>query len=152
MTIDKSGKFWKGTDAADLDEFVPAFAAGGYAVERMVHSRCAECGGTTFALRADDEEGYADRRCAACNRVVHMLDSAEYVDDAHPEECACPCGGEEFCRGLAMVDVANAEGSRMGREVKWVSIGARCARDGRLGVCADWKIDYGPTDHLFRGA
>jgi hypothetical protein len=39
MTIDKSEKFWKGTDAADLDEFVPAFAAGGYAVERMVHSR-----------------------------------------------------------------------------------------------------------------
>jgi hypothetical protein len=154
MTIDKSGKFWKGTDAADLDEFVPAFAAGGYAVERMVHSRCADCGGTTFALRMDDEEWYADRRCVACSRVVHMLDRAEYVDDAHPEECACPCGGEEFelAVGFGMVDVANAEGSRVGREVKWVGIGARSACDGTLGVFADWKIDYGPTDHLFRGA
>jgi hypothetical protein len=154
MTIDKSGKFWKGTDAADLDEFVPAFAAGGYAVERMVHGRCAECGGTTFALRVDDEGGYADRRCVACSRVVYMLDSVEYIDDANPEECACPCGGEEFelAVGFAMVDVANAEGSRVGREVKWVSIGGRCARDGTLGVFADWKIDYGPTDHLFRGA
>jgi hypothetical protein len=154
VTIDKSGKFWKGTEAADLDEFVPAFAAGGYAVERMVHSRCAECGGTTFALRVDDEEGYSDRRCIAGGHLFQMLDSAEYIDDASPEECACPCGGEEFelAVGYAMTDVANEDGSPAGREVKWVSIGARCVRDGTLGVYADWKIDYGPTDHLFDGA
>ena len=154
MTIDKSGKFWKGTDAADLDEFVPAFAAGGYAIERVVHSRCADCDGRTFALRVDDEEGYSDRRCAACGRVFHMLDSAEYIDDASPEECACPCGGEKFelAVGYAMTDVANADGSAAGREVKWVSIGARCVQDGTLGVYASWKIDYGPTDHLFSGA
>jgi hypothetical protein len=154
MTIDKSGKFWKGTGAADIDEFVAAFTADGYPVERMVHSRCADCSGTTFALRVDDEEGYADRRCISCGRVFHMLDSAEYIDDASPEECACPCGGEEFelAVGYAMVDVVNQDGSPAGREVKWVNVGARCVRDGTLGVYADWKIDYGPTDHLFNGA
>jgi hypothetical protein len=154
VPIDKSGEFWKGTKAADLDEFVPAFAAGGYPVERMAHSRCSDCGGTTFALRVDDEEGYADRRCVACGHVVHMLDSAEYIDDANPEQCACPCGGEEFelAVGFAMADVADIDGSPAGREVKWVSIGARCLRDGTLGVYADWKIDYGPTDHLFANA
>lgn len=83
-----------------------------------------------------------------------MLDSADYLDDANPEECACPCGGEEFelAVGFAMVDVSMGDSSVVGREVKWVSIGARCVRDGTLGVYADWKIDYGPTDHLFSGA
>lgn len=154
MTIDKSGTFWKGTSAADLDEFVPAFAAGGYAIERVVYSRCAECKGATFALRVDDTEGFADRRCIACGHVTAMLDNAEYVDDASPEACACPCGGEEFelAVGFAMVDVESADGSSVGREVRWVSIGARCVRDGTLGVYADWKIDYGPTDHLFDNA
>lgn len=51
-----------------------------------------------------------------------------------------------------MTDVANEDGSPAGREVKWVNIGARCVRDGTLGVYADWKIDYGPTDLLFDGA
>lgn len=83
-----------------------------------------------------------------------MLDSADYADDASPEECACPCGGEEFelAVGFAMAEVADAEGSPIGREVNWVSIGARCVRDGTLGVYADWRIGYAPTDHLFNGA
>jgi hypothetical protein len=145
VTIDKSGEFWKGTDAADIDEFVRAFTADGYPVARMVHSRCEDCSGTTFALRVDDVEGYADRRCISCGRVFHMLDSAEYIDDASPEECACPCGGEEF-------ELAVGYALRDGGDVRWVSVGARCIRDGTLGVYADWKIDYGPTDHLFSGA
>ena len=40
MSIDKSGQLWKGADAGDLDEFLPAFAGGGYVVDRVVHSRC----------------------------------------------------------------------------------------------------------------
>jgi hypothetical protein len=111
----------------------------------MVHSRCADCSGSTFALRVDDIEGYADRRCTTCGQVFQMLDSAEYVDDASPEDVACPCGGEEF-------ELAVGYALRKGAGVRWVSIGARCVRDGTLGVYADWKIDYGPTDHLFNGA
>ncbi len=145
MTIDTSGKFWKGTEAADIDEFVRALTADGYPVERMVHSRCSDCSGTTFALRVDDVEGYADRRCITCGDVFHMLDSAEYIDDASPEEVACPCGGEEF-------ELAVGYALRQGGDVRWVNVGARCVRDGTLGVYADWKIDYGPTDHLFNGA
>ncbi len=154
MSIDKSGQLWKGTVAGDLDEFLPAFAAGGYAVERVIHSACGECGGTVFALRVDDEQGYADRRCLRCSHSFLMLDSEDSAEDAEPGECACPCGGEAFelAVGYAMVDVASVDGSPAGREVKWVSVGARCVQDGALGVYTDWKIDYGPTNQLFGGA
>jgi hypothetical protein len=152
---------WKGTEASDIHEFLTAFSAGGYPVERVVASRCENCQGSTFALRVDDEAGYADRRCLTCNAMALMLDSVDSAEDAIPEECACPCGGEEFelAVGFAMVDVETArstaphEGSGVvTREVKWVSVGARCLRDGALGVYTDWKIDYAPTAYLFERA
>jgi hypothetical protein len=137
MTIDKSGKFWKGQTRPTSTSWSPPSVPADTPSSGWFTADVQDCGGTTFALRVDDEEGYADRRCVACRRVVHMLDRAEYVDDAHPEECACPCGGEEFelAVGFGMVDVANAEGSRVGREVKWVGIGARCGRRHAWGVC-----------------
>jgi hypothetical protein len=141
-----------------MDEFLAAYSAGGYSVERTSHSRCANCQGATFALRVDDEAGYADRRCVTCSAVALILDSEDAVDDASPEECACPCGGEvfELAVGYAMVDVAPASTElatgETTREIKWVSVGARCIRDGGLGVYTDWKIDYGPTAQLFNRA
>ncbi|MFR9780329.1 hypothetical protein ACL02O_30285 [Micromonospora sp. MS34] len=71
--------------------------------------------------------------------------SADYWQDADPDECVCPCGGEAF-------QVAVGFALRADGEVRWVSIGMRCTRDGVLGVYADWKIDYSPTDHLLIGA
>ena len=38
MTIDRSGPWWKGTDASDLDAFLVDFTADGYAAERVVHA------------------------------------------------------------------------------------------------------------------
>ncbi len=142
MTIDKTGTYWRGTEAADLDEYIAAFEAGGHPVARAVHSRCAECGGTAFGLWVDDTEGYADRRCIACGRVTRLLDSDDVGDDAEPEECACPCGREAF-------ELAVGYALRDDGDIRWVSVGARCTADGTLGVYADWKIDYSPTDHLF---
>jgi hypothetical protein len=84
-----------------------------------------------------------------------MLDSEDTVDDASPEACACPCGCEAFelAVGYAMVDVVPASGEfgdeRDNPRGQMVSVGARCVRDGGLGVYADWKIDYGPTARLF---
>jgi len=148
---------WKGTDATDIEEFLAAFSAGGYRVAHVAPSRCQTCQGSTFALRVDDDAGYADRRCLTCNAVALMLDSEDSVEDAIPEECACPCGGEEFelAVGFAMVDVEVASSTAphdgsgvVTREVKWVSVGARCLSDGVLGVYTDWKIDYAPTAYL----
>lgn len=32
--------------------------------------------------------------------------------------------------------------------VRWVTVGLRCQKDSAVGVYADWKIDYGPTNRL----
>jgi hypothetical protein len=71
-----------------------------------------------------------------------MLDSADTAEVAVPEECACPCGGETF-------QVAVGFALRDDGDVRWVSVGLRCTTDGTLGVYADWKIDYSPTNALF---
>ncbi|MBN2193608.1 MAG: hypothetical protein JW751_12395 [Polyangiaceae bacterium] len=33
--------------------------------------------------------------------------------------------------------------------IKWVTVGTRCVACGILGVPAEWKIDYEPSDHLY---
>jgi hypothetical protein len=142
MTIDKSGKWWRGTTAEDLDAFLSDYTtSASYAANRFEHPRCT-CGEDRFALEVDDEQGCARRTCAACGEQHFMLDSDEYSSDASLEECACPCGGETF--QLAVAFSHRAEGS-----IKWVTIGARCTACGVLGAYTDWKIDYEPAGHLY---
>jgi hypothetical protein len=118
------------------------YRGGGYAVERVVHASCSGCGGSTFDLVVDDEQGYAQRTCASCAAQFAMLDSADTHEEADPGDAACPCGNETF--ELAVGFAVRADG-----DVRWVSIGTRCVRDGIMGVYTDWKIDYSPTAHLF---
>ena len=141
MVIDTGGPWWRGTEAADLDEYLREFSADGYPVGSVVHASCAHCGSDRFALLADDEAGCGGRRCASCGDLHWMLDSAEYLEEAELEEAQCPCGGELFepAVGFALRDTG---------EVRWVYVALRCVADGVLGVYADWKIDYSPTDHL----
>ncbi len=141
MAIDSSGQWWRGTEAADLDAYLREFSAGGYPVGSVVHASCAHCGSDRFTLMVDDEAGCAGRRCASCHDLHWMLDSAEYLEEAELEEAQCPCGGElfELAVGFALRDTG---------EVRWVYVALRCVADGVLGVYADWKIDYSPTDHL----
>ncbi|MCA1272399.1 hypothetical protein ACIPQH_16810 [Streptomyces rubiginosohelvolus] len=73
-------------------------------------------------------------------------DSEEYSneeswEDDEPGAAGCPCGSEEF-------EAAVAFSLGDGGSVRWVTVGLRCIKDGFCGAYADWKIDYGPTDHL----
>lgn len=81
------------------------------------------------------------RGCDACGATAFIADSKEYWEDAEPGEAACPCGSERFETGVAF-------SIRDDGEVCWVTVGARCMSCGVLGVYADWKIDYSPSDHL----
>ncbi len=141
MTIDKSGEWGTGTSHVDLAEYLREYEAGGYSVAESLEVTCADCGGSTFRLHADGEEGFVERTCASCGSAHLMLDSADYQEDAEPEAVVCPCGYDlyEVAVGLAL----RPEG-----DIKWVSVGIRCTRDGVLASCADWKIDYSPTEHL----
>jgi hypothetical protein len=102
---------------------------------------CGDCAGRVFSLRFDDVEGGAERECSGCGAQAFIADSAEYWEEADPCVLECPCGSEEF--EVAVAFTLSADGS-----VRWVTVGARCPEDGAPGVCADWKINYIPTDHL----
>ncbi|MFJ3576056.1 hypothetical protein [Streptomyces rubiginosohelvolus] len=67
--------------------------------------------------------------------------SKEYWEDDEPGAAGCFCGSEEF-------EAAVAFSLGDGGSIRWVTVGLRCIKDGFCGVYADWKIDYGPTDHL----
>ncbi|WP_433144481.1 hypothetical protein ACQPZ8_00165 [Actinomadura nitritigenes] len=141
MAIDTSGEWWRGESPADLAEYLEELGAGGYQVGRVVEAACAGCGGQTFRLRADCEEGAVKRSCIGCGQGVLMLDSEEHWSDVAPEAVVCSCGADVF-------DVAVGFSLRPDDSVRWVSVGVRCVADGVLGCCADWKIDYEPSRHL----
>ncbi|MEV5479206.1 hypothetical protein AB0L66_43910 [Streptomyces sp. NPDC052207] len=108
---------------------------------KIVASVCGGCGGRVFFVLVDDVEGGAERVCGGCGGRVFIADSEEFWEDADPGEACCPCGSEEF--EIAVAFSLADDGS-----VRWVTVGLRCRKDGAVGVYADWKIDYAPTDHL----
>ncbi|MFI6440260.1 hypothetical protein [Streptomyces sp. NPDC050759] len=108
---------------------------------RIVPSVCGGCGGRAFFVLVDDVEGGAERVCAGCGGRAFIADSEEFWEDADPGAAVCPCGNEEFETAVAF-SLADDE------SVRWVTVALRCQKDGAVGVYADWKIDYGPTDHL----
>ncbi len=143
VAIDTSGKWWKGTEFADLAEYVRLYTAEGYVATDIRQSTCANCGGTVFRLYGDTEEGAARRVCISCKQKAFICDSEEFWEDADPQQCVCPCKGKEF-------EVAVGFSFRETGDVKWVTVGQRCIRCGTLGSFVDWKIDYSPTDHLLK--
>lgn len=139
--IDKSGQWWKGDGSDDLKEFLVAFCAQNYGADDIRLSKCQSCDGTRFGLIVDDEEGCARRVCRSCGFAAFIADSAEYWDDASPGEAVCPCAGEDF-------EIAVGFSLTESGEVRWITVGARCAECGVLGGYVDWKVDYEPSRHL----
>lgn len=143
MAIDTSGKWWTGTDAADIDQYLDEYTeSGSYPVERVEHARCTQCGGDAFRLRVDRREGCVERTCADCADKHLMLDSAESLGDAKLRPIKCRCGKAHFNTAIGFAH-------RDSGDVRWVYVGIRCTNDGTLGSCAEWGISYTPTSHLY---
>ncbi len=140
--IDRSGEWWRGEDFANLEEYLREYSAREYPVTRIVQSRCQKCDGAVFGLLIDPDEGVAKRICMRCAAIAFIGDSEENRDDAEPSVATCPCDASEFETGVGFA-------LRDGGDVRWVYVACRCVACGVLGVYADWKIDYSPTDHLF---
>ena len=103
-----------------------------YLATKFASARC-KCGGRTFRVAIDDTEGAAVRTCARCKREHAMGDSADYLEGADLEECACPCGNETFA---IMIGVSLYEGSK---DVRWLYVGLRCSKCKLAAVYGDWK-------------
>jgi hypothetical protein len=145
VVIDKSGRWWKGTEFADVAEYLRTATAEGHPADEIVQSVC-RCGHTLFRLEGDRDEGCARRICAACGVQAYIADSDEYWDDAEPVTLVCVS-----CRGR-IFEVGVAFSKRADGDIRWITVGERCVRCGVLGSFVDWKIDYGPTDHLLMRA
>ena len=142
MSIDTSGEYWVGTEATDIAELLYAVTSENYRADRIAVVRCA-CGGDRFTLEADTDEGCAQRMCVGCKSKHLICDSGDHWDEVDPGVIECPaCAGDVF-------EMAVAFSHRDDGDVRWITIGARCVGCGVLGAPVDWKIDYGPTGHLY---
>jgi hypothetical protein len=144
MTIDTSGKWWKGTEFADIDEYLRGFTADGYPAHEIVQSICG-CGHTVFRLEGDRDAGCACRTCVGCKTVSFIGDSGMYWDEADITKFSCRCRARQFEMGVAFSRHEDGE-------VRWITVGVRCVKCGVLGSPVDWKIDYSPTGHLLSQA
>lgn len=141
MTIDTTGKWWKGTEFADIETYLRELQPGGYPVHKIIQARCA-CGGTTFTLHVDQDEELAQTRCTACGKLAFVSDSEEHWSGASPRPMKCPSRHTNFEVGLGLC-VRDGDN---GPWVRWMSLGTRCARCGTLASPLDWKSDLDLAD------
>src|SRR6267378_4798985 len=95
MALKKRGKYYYGDSRADIRAEVLRYSNHNYLAHYFAGAIC-KCGGELFRLTLDDNEGVAVRTCVGCRAEHPIGDSGEFLEGAELEECACPCGGEEF--------------------------------------------------------
>lgn len=137
MALRKRGKWRYGDSQADIRaEIIRYSKENGYLAEHFADGVCA-CGGKVFGLLLDDTAGVASRVCVACDAEAHPIgDSAEFMDEAEEEECACPCGEEAFEITVGVSLYADSE------DVLWLYLGCRCPKCGLTAVYGDWKNEF----------
>ena len=146
MALVKKRKYWYGDSREDLLEEVRRYSTGNtYVATRFASPKCG-CGGVTFKLASDEEQGAAKRTCSACGAEHLMGDSKDYADEAEFENHLCICDGEEFelAPGVALYTESN--------DVRWFYVGCRCIRCNLVGVFVDYKCEAGDADDFLREA
>jgi hypothetical protein len=116
---------------------------------RVVHARCAVCGGAIFQLFVDEAE-YAKRLCFTddCpDEDGHFIcDCEDSFDDDTEQWCVCPCRNDTFeiAVGFSHTLVATHAGAerksgKVRPEVDWVYVACRCVECGLVGLYTDWR-------------
>ena len=143
MSIDKSGKWWKGSSPEDIREFLEAYASKGYEINEFRLAKCA-CGCDRFRLEADDNSGVARRHCAECESLHYICDSEQFWDEADATEWKClVCESE-----LTNIGVGFSMYPDDPTAIKWLYVGVRCASCHVLGCYAGWKVAEGGVLHF----
>jgi hypothetical protein len=136
MALRKRGKWRYGNGRADIRTEIERYSKGvEYSAHHFADAVC-KCGGTVFRLSLDDDAGVAIRSCVSCEAEHPIGDSDEFMEDAEPEECACPCGGEGF---EITVGVSLYEENE---DVRWLYLGCRCPACALTAVYGDWKNEF----------
>ena len=141
MSIDTSGKWWVGSDPKDVGEYLEKYSADGYQATEFRLAQCS-CGGVSFNLWSDDDEGTAKRICVNCLTSHLVCDSEEYWTGASAKEWVCVECASKTCNvgvGFSMYDDGH---------VRWLYVGERCVSCGTLGCSAQWKVAYTPSSQL----
>ena len=145
MALRKRGKWRYGDSQADIRaEIVRHSKENGYPAEHFADAVCS-CGGRVFGLLLDDTAGVASRVCVACDAEAHPIgDSAEFMDEAEEEVCACPCGEEAFeiTVGVSLYDDSE--------DVRWLYVGCRCPACKLTAVYGDWKNEFNGFQDLLK--
>lgn len=146
MTVLKKGRYWFGTEDADVQvELVRFSRLNQYEAVKFSVASCT-CGGSTFKLESDEDAGAAKRICAGCGTTKLMGDSVDYAADAQFDNHLCVCGAETFAIISGVALYANSN------DVRWYYIGCRCSACSLIGVFADWKCEGGDADALLAEA
>ena len=146
MTIDKSGKWWTGSEPDDLHEYLTALTASAHKIDEFRLSNC-ECGSLVFALDVDQDEGVARRKCEQCKREHFLCDSAEYYEGQRLKRYRCvTCKSRVVNVGVGYSLYEDKQG------VRWLYVGNRCTGCGTLGSMVDWKVAYEPSQQLLDAA
>ncbi|SRR5579871_6118953 len=137
MALRKRGKWRYGDSQADIrDEILRYSKQVTYLAQHYADAVCGDCGGKLFKLLLDHTQCVAVRVCVACGDEHPIGDSDEFMKDAEFDECACPCGNEEF---EITAGVSLYEGSE---DVKWLYLACRCPKCGLTAVYGDWKNEF----------
>lgn len=137
MALERRGGARYGEARTDIREELMRYAKlNGYPAHHFAEATCG-CGGETFQLTLDDDEGAAVRTCALCAAAHPIGDSDEYLADASLDECACPCGAE------ALEITAAVSLHEMSEDVRWFYLACRCPSCGLVAVYGDWKNECG---------
>jgi hypothetical protein len=136
MALRKRGKYYYGDSQADIRGEILRYSRRVKYLSQHYADPVCECGGKRFWLFLDDTQGAAVRACPACEAEHPIGDSDEFLEEADLEECACPCGNEEFEITVGVSLYADSE------DVRWLYVGCRCPECGLTAVYGDWKNEY----------
>jgi hypothetical protein len=136
LVLEKRGDAWFGEHQADIKTEIARYSVlVGYVATHFADGECA-CGSRLFELSLDEAEGAAVRVCAGCATEHAIGDSAEYLAHAQLEACECSCEARHMEITVGVSLHADSE------DVRWIYLGCRCPRCGRVAVYGDWKNEF----------
>lgn len=145
MAIDDSGKWWIGSEAADIEPYLVAYtqSEGAYPITAYRAVSCS-CGSDRFLLERARE--VTRRICAACGYSGFICRETEDWEEAEAEESVETYLCVECGSPAAQIGVGFAGYEPLDLDaVKWFFVGVRCAECGILGCFNDGKIGRGPA-------